>query len=268
MARGGRPSPRRALLFCPLLLGVASSFAPPPDGPAASHRRRRHGPSSSSSRAPPSSSRLLLPGASAAAAGIPASSSGDRHESAISSVRSALSRPRVASFPLIECEFPSLSSLNKLGDGSLRSSIEAEDANLDFVARLVDRISSPVPWLFGQRASVVISSSASDSLVEKVRRRMGNDKRAAVYSLKGGGVIPEATKAGGGGEGRGRDVLIFMTPSSRGDYRVARSLAGSGRPVVIVNGSSRCARVMFMCPRSIVGENIRDFVIIIIFFRV
>ncbi|KAL3790996.1 hypothetical protein ACHAW5_006030 [Stephanodiscus triporus] len=66
---------------------------------------------------------------------------------------------------------------------------------------------------------------------------MGNDKRAAVYSLKGGGVIPEATKAGGGGGGRGRDVLIFMTPSSRGDYRVARSLAGSGRPVVIVNGS-------------------------------
>jgi hypothetical protein len=146
--------------------------------------------------------------------------------------------------------------LNKLGDGSLRSSLEAEDANLDFVARLVDGISSPVPWLFGPRASVVISSYASDSLVEKVRRRMGNNERVAVYSLKGGGGggIPDSTKAKGGGG----DVLVFMTPSSREDYRVARSLAESGRPVVIVNGSFK-VRVCAAPVRSSV-ENIRDYV--------
>ena len=37
-----------------------------------------------------------------------------------------MSSPKVSTFPLIECEFPILNALNKLGDGSLRSTKEAE----------------------------------------------------------------------------------------------------------------------------------------------
>lgn len=39
-------------------------------------------------------------------------------------IKAAIKKPR--EIPLIECEFPPLGALNKLGDGSLRSSLEAE----------------------------------------------------------------------------------------------------------------------------------------------
>jgi hypothetical protein len=210
------------------------SFAPSDRLRSIAHpHRRRH---------PPPSPPLLPLGA--AEGGIP-SSPADRDASALSSVRYAISRPRVASFPLVECEFPSLPALNKLGDGSFRSSMEAEDANVAFVARLVRGLSSPVP-LLGPRVSVVTSASASESLVEKVWRSLagkGGGGRGGVYSLRGGrggrgeSSIPEGGgKKGGGGGGR-KEVFVFLTPSSQGDYRAARSLVESGRAVVIVNGS-------------------------------
>ena len=36
-------------------------------------------------------------------------------------------KPKTKSFPLIECEFPPLTELNKLGDGSLRSANQVND---------------------------------------------------------------------------------------------------------------------------------------------
>ena len=72
-----------------------------------------------------------------------------RDKQAISGIKSALSLP---SPTLIECEFPPLVELNKLGDGSLRSSLQAEDANIAFTNKLVKDIGIP---LFGPKVSSV-----------------------------------------------------------------------------------------------------------------
>lgn len=72
-----------------------------------------------------------------------------RDKQAISGIKSALSLP---SPTLIECEFPPLAELNKLGDGSLRSSLQAEDANIAFVTKIVKDIGIP---LFGPKVSLV-----------------------------------------------------------------------------------------------------------------
>ena len=58
------------------------------------------------------------------AAKIPTSTK-DRDNQAISGIKAAIKNYR--EIPLIECEFPPLGALNKLGDGSLRSAIEAEE---------------------------------------------------------------------------------------------------------------------------------------------
>lgn len=148
------------------------------------------------------------------AKGIPVTATA-RDKQAISSIKSALSLPRPT---LLECEFPPLSSLNKLGDGSLRSSLQVEDANVAFVAKLAKEIASP----FGPMVAVYVSSSASNSLLAKVRSKVKN-----AYSLKDEGIQGNFGKDG---------VCILLTPSSQKDYRVARELAESGCKTVIVNG--------------------------------
>ena len=45
----------------------------------------------------------------------------------MNSIKAAIEKPKTPSFPLIECEFPPLESLNKLGDGSLRSANQVDD---------------------------------------------------------------------------------------------------------------------------------------------
>ena len=45
---------------------------------------------------------------------------------AISALKAAIANPKTKSFPLIECEFPPLVALNKLGDGSMRSANEVD----------------------------------------------------------------------------------------------------------------------------------------------
>eukprot|EP00804_Cyclotella_cryptica_P018937 CCRYP_006443-RA/>CCRYP_006443-RA protein AED:0.40 eAED:0.40 QI:133/1/1/1/1/1/2/344/285 len=147
-----------------------------------------------------------------------------RDQQAISSLKSALSLPRPT---LLECEFPPLSSLNKLGDGSLRSSLQVEDANVAFVAKLAKELASP----FGPMVVVYVSSSASNSLVAKVRAKVKKN----VYSLKEEGMQ---------GNVKNDRVCILMTPSSPKDYRIARELAESGCKTVIVNG-------LFKDPKSI-----------------
>ena len=151
---------------------------------------------------------------------IPTSNT-DRNSAAISSIKSAISKPRIPSCPLIECEFPPLQQINKLGDGSLRSAIEVEDANIEFVQKLIGGIATP---FFGPNLNVILSSSASNALVKKVEKKVKGTK---IYSLKEG--LPEVN---------GKDeVCVFLTPSSQKDYQVARMLAENGVSTVLVNGS-------------------------------
>lgn len=161
-----------------------------------------------------------------AAANIPTSPT-DRDVAAIASIRASISKPRVPSFPLIECEFPSLASLNKLGDGSLRSSLEAEEANIAFVVKLVRGLSSPIP-LLGPRMCVVTSTSIS--LTEKIRKRVGG----AASVLKMSDI---SNKNGRGGKKKGNICYIFITPSSKSEYRSAIDQAEAGYPTILVNGS-------------------------------
>ena len=163
---------------------------------------------------------------------IPSSQS-ERDNAAIASIKSAISNPRIKSFPLIECEFPALSALNKLGDGSLRSSLEAEDANVAFVNKLVGGISTP---FFGPSISLVISSSSSNAFINKVQKKV---KGATLISLKDGSIPGILEKKD--------NVCIFLTPSSPKDYQAARTLAEYGLATVLVNGSFKVCDCWIVC---------------------
>ena len=54
-----------------------------------------------------------------------------RDKQAIESIKAAINKPKTPSFPLIECEFPPLAALNKLGDGSRSSSNQVDDVRID-----------------------------------------------------------------------------------------------------------------------------------------
>jgi len=49
-----------------------------------------------------------------------------RDQQAISGVKAAIDKPKTKGFPLVECEFPPLKELNRLGDGSMRSANEVD----------------------------------------------------------------------------------------------------------------------------------------------
>ncbi|KAL7512328.1 hypothetical protein ACHAXN_009266 [Cyclotella atomus] len=154
---------------------------------------------------------------------IPAAQSRDKQ--AIAGIKSALSLPKPT---LIECEFPPLLELNKLGDGSLRSSLQAEDANVAFVSKLVREIGIP---LIGPKVNVLVSSSASGSFLGKIKSKV----KSGVRSLKDEGAVKDLGK---------NDVCVVLTPSSTKDYRIAKELAEGGFKTVIVNG-------LFKDPKSI-----------------
>lgn len=159
------------------------------------------------------------------------SSPTDRDKAALSSIQSAIQSPRTPNYPYIECEFPVVSSLNKLGDGSLRSSLEVEDANVDFVIKLVNSLTNPFASIFGggKKVYLVMSTSASNSLMNKVQAKVkkGSGGATTVIALRDG--MPEAA---------GKEkVCVFLTPSSQRDYQIARTLAEAGCPTVVVNAS-------------------------------
>jgi hypothetical protein len=160
-----------------------------------------------------------------------------RDKQAISGIKSALSLP---SPTLIECEFPPLVELNKLGDGSLRSSLQAEDANVAFVSRLVGEIGLP---FLGPKANVLVSSSGSNSFLGKVRSKV----KSGVYSLKEESVMERMEKG---------DVCVVLTPSSAKDYRVAKELAEGGFKTVIVNGLFKVRTLCFADAYSSAGYSI------------
>lgn len=147
----------------------------------------------------------------------------DRDNQAIDAVKAAIASPKTPSFPLIECEFPPLQALNKLGDGSLRSANEVDEANLGFCIKLVRSI-APLPFV-GPKAWLLMSSTASNSLFKKAKSSAGG---TTVYSLRDG-LPPVDTN----------NVCVLLSPSSRNDYQAAQTLASAGTPVVIVNGFAK-----------------------------
>ncbi|VEU35498.1 unnamed protein product [Pseudo-nitzschia multistriata] len=176
-------------------------------------------------------------GGSGENASVPSTTSA-RDKAAIESCKKAIERPRNADFPLIELEFPVLAALNKLGDGSLRSAMEAEDANLSFVGKLTKGISVPFPLSFGgSKVSIALSSSASNSFKAKAAKIT---KGTTILSASSPSL---AEDVGSGG------ICIFVSPTSRGDYNSAQQLARSGtaKAVVIVNAFAKD-------PRSIPGD--------------
>jgi Domain of unknown function (DUF1995) len=149
----------------------------------------------------------------------------DRNDQAITAVKAALASPRTPSCAFIECEFPPLAALNKLGDGSLQSANQVDQANLEFAVKLLRSI-SPVPMLLGPGTWLIISSAASSSFFEKAQKAYsGNGK---VHSLKNG--LPNV---------RARDVCVFVSPSVSKDYEAAKRLVVNGNKVVVVNGFAK-----------------------------
>jgi len=149
----------------------------------------------------------------------------ERDSQAISAIKAAIRKPRNPSMPLLECEFPALQALNKLGDGSLRSTIEAEEANLSFVSKLVKGL-APTPF-FGPKISLFVSSSATKSFYAGAKSKV---KGATLYSLKDN--MPEIEE---------NTVCIITMPSSRIDYQTAQNLATSRNvaAVIVVNGFAK-----------------------------
>ena len=152
-----------------------------------------------------------------------------RDNQAIASIKASIASPKTPSFPLVEVEFPPLAALNKLGDGSLRSAKEAEDANCAFAVKVAKSISIP---FVGPKTYILTSSAAPKSLATSVAGKAGGS--AAVVSLKDGVSADELSSSTDA-------VVIFLTPSTTGDYRAAEAMASSGSVggVVIVNGFAK-----------------------------
>lgn len=146
----------------------------------------------------------------------------DRDNLATNAIKAALAKPKTAGFPLIECEFPPLQALNKLGDGSLRSSNEVDEANLNFCSKLL-RSLSPLPF-GGPNACLLMSSAASNNLLKKAQSKTGGK----LYSLRDGMPPAEANS-----------VYVLLAPSARNDYEAAKAIASDGIPVVLVNGFAK-----------------------------
>uniref|UniRef100_A0A7S2A2Q8 DUF1995 domain-containing protein n=1 Tax=Trieres chinensis TaxID=1514140 RepID=A0A7S2A2Q8_TRICV len=171
-----------------------------------------------------SACKLSLFGSGSSAPKIPASTT-ERDNQAINSVKAAIASPK-SSLPLIECEFPPLQALNKLGDGSLRSAIEAEKANLAFATKLIQSI-SPIPFI-GPNTWLLTSESSSNAFFTAAKKAKAGSTN--VHPLKQG--LPNVGKG---------DICIFVTPSSRSDYMAAQKIASSGvaGAVVIINGFAK-----------------------------
>lgn len=168
-------------------------------------------------------------GPSSSAAAVVPKSLADRDARAINAVKAAIASPRDPSLPLVECEFPALAALNKLGDGSLRSAQEAEKSNLAFVGKLVKALAPP-PFVPGTRPWLLVSASSSNAFSDAASRAAAG--AATLRSLREG--VPSSVGP--------NDVCVLVTPSGRTDYEAARVLATRARAVVLVNGFAKDAK--------------------------
>lgn len=138
---------------------------------------------------------------------------------AIQAIKTAVAKPKTPQLRLIECEFPPLQALNKLGDGSLQSAKQVDAANLAFGAKCCKALSP----LLGNRPTLLTSSSATASFVQQAQKAFGQ-----TASLKNG--PPQGTTRS--------DIFVLVAPSGR-DYVVAKQLATQGATVVLINGFAK-----------------------------
>jgi hypothetical protein len=113
-----------------------------------------------------------------------------------------------------------------MGDGSLRSANQVDDANLAFCAKLVRGI-SPLP-LMGPKTFLLTSTTSSSNFVDKAKKTV---KGATIHSLRDG--IPKEIKQG--------DVCVLVSPSVRQDYLIAQQIASNGVALVLVNGLAKAS---------------------------
>lgn len=141
---------------------------------------------------------------------------------AIQAIKAAVAKPKTSQLRLIECEFPPLQALNKLGDGSLQSAKQVDDANLAFGRKCCQALSP----LIGNRPTITLltSSSATASFVQKAQKAFGR-----TASLKTGPPTQTTTS---------NDIFVLVAPSGR-DYVVAKQLATQGATVVLINGFAK-----------------------------
>lgn len=165
-------------------------------------------------------------GSSSTSATIP-SSTNIRDSQAINGIKAAVASPRNPSMPLIECEFPALQALNKLGDGSLRSTREAEQANLAFASKVLKAL-APLPFL-GPKTWLLVSSSSSNAFLRDATSKAKNCG-ARIHSLRDG--LPPVDAG---------DVCLLVTPSVKSDYDAAQTIATSGEvgAVIVQNGFAK-----------------------------
>jgi len=177
------------------------------------------------SHPPKSVQNQWKPALAASSASSPPSSPSDRESRAISSIQKAVRDVKIHKRRIIECEFPALAALNKLGDGTLRSTMEAEDANLSFAVKVVRSLSPPFAILPGPKARLVTGTAAPGSFLRKCEKLVPD-----VHSLRDGLDVPGL---------KGDDVIVICTPSSRQDFTAAASIARGGRTVVIINAFAK-----------------------------
>lgn len=144
-----------------------------------------------------------------------------RNRQAIASIQRAVQNPKTPSFKLIECEFPVLDNLNKLGDGSLASSMQADAANLQFCSSLCVALQG-LP-LVGNFCWLLTSASATNRFYQAASKKVSN-----LHSLKNG--LPNL---------KSRDICVLACPSSATDYQLAEQMALNGNTVVVVNGFAK-----------------------------
>ncbi|KAL3913543.1 MAG: hypothetical protein SGILL_006443 [Bacillariaceae sp.] len=174
----------------------------------------------------------MIFGGGGGSAKIPTSAA-DRDNQAISAVKAAISKPKTKDFPLIECEFPPLKELNKLGDGSLRSANEVDQANLAFCIKMVKSI-APIP-IMGPKIWLLTSSASTNAFVAKAQGA-AKGTAATVDTLRNG--IPQGLAKG--------DICILISPTGRPDYNLAQTIITNNsdtttqkNAVVIVNGLAK-----------------------------
>lgn len=152
------------------------------------------------------------------------SSSFARDNQAIDAIKAALN-PSTKASSLIECEFPVLEQLNKLGDGSLRSAKDAEQSNLAFTSKLIKGL-KPFPFI-GPPVCLVTSSGASKSFSASVSKIAGS-LGVSYVPLRDG--IPSKIAS--------NEVFIFLNPSSSLDYIAAQNVAKKATSIIL-NGFAK-----------------------------
>jgi hypothetical protein len=153
-----------------------------------------------------------------------------RNRDMADAVKAAMANPLVPSCRCIECEFPALAALNKLGDGSLRSAMLVDDANL---AAALSIAKSFLPYPFGPpKVWLVPSRSSSQRLQSAVTKQWPRD---GVHLFDTDGPFLPV---------KSRDVCIFVSPSNSADYETVKRLTTNGNVVVVVNGQAK-VRIQF-----------------------